>query len=173
MISEDLWDISAIEWDFFSSRQDSLYQLSQEWQAGDERFWSFEEILASLRRPEVRGYFVVARQESAATQGLESRPWRGFLLAEIGPFSGELLYVHVARGARRSGLGRALLTRLISDLKNIPNQEALFLEVRANNLAAQSLYRDLGFVEVGRRPKYYRNGEDALVLKLDFLAGPL
>jgi ribosomal-protein-alanine N-acetyltransferase len=173
MLSEELWDIRAIEWDFLPSIQDSLRQLAQQWLSGDEHFWSFEEILSSLHRPEVRGYFAVERQESGPIQTIESRQWHGFLLVEIGPFSGELLYIHVVRGARRSGLGRALLKRLISDLKNLPSQEALFLEVRANNLAAQSLYRESGFVDVGRRPKYYGNGEDALVLKLDFLAGPL
>ncbi|MCS6997720.1 MAG: GNAT family N-acetyltransferase, partial [Casimicrobiaceae bacterium] len=38
------------------------------------------------------------------------------------------------------------------------------LEVRVNNLAAQSLYRKFGFVEVGRRKRFYRDGEDALLM---------
>jgi len=39
------------------------------------------------------------------------------------------------------------------------------LEVRAGNTAAQALYRQFGFQEVGRRPKYYTdNREDALIM---------
>jgi [ribosomal protein S18]-alanine N-acetyltransferase len=39
------------------------------------------------------------------------------------------------------------------------------LEVRVSNVVAQNLYRKYGFVEVGRRRKYYRdNGEDALLM---------
>jgi len=41
------------------------------------------------------------------------------------------------------------------------------LEVRASNLAAQALYNNLGFVEVGRRPRYYKdNQEDALIMTM-------
>jgi ribosomal-protein-alanine N-acetyltransferase len=44
------------------------------------------------------------------------------------------------------------------------------LEVRANNLAAQNLYRQLGFEIVGNRPRYYRdNNEDALIMTVSGL----
>jgi ribosomal protein S18 acetylase RimI-like enzyme len=44
---------------------------------------------------------------------------------------------------------------------------AVFLEVRADNLGAQSLYKKLGFVEIAVRPKYYQpDGVDALVMTL-------
>ena len=39
------------------------------------------------------------------------------------------------------------------------------LEVRAGNQLAQALYQKLGFVDVGRRPRYYKdNQEDALIM---------
>ena len=41
---------------------------------------------------------------------------------------------------------------------------ALFLEVAADNVAAQALYRGTGFASVGRRKAYY-GGQDADVLK--------
>lgn len=44
--------------------------------------------------------------------------------------------------------------------------EKLWLEVHADNLPAQRLYKSLGFVEVGRRPKYYKDGGDALLFNL-------
>lgn len=46
--------------------------------------------------------------------------------------------------------------------------ERIILEVRASNLAAQSLYRTHGFTRIARIKDYYRNpGEDALVMQRD------
>jgi [ribosomal protein S18]-alanine N-acetyltransferase len=43
----------------------------------------------------------------------------------------------------------------------------LFLEVRESNEAAQRVYRERGFVVVGRRKSYYSAPvEDALVMRL-------
>ena len=42
------------------------------------------------------------------------------------------------------------------------------LEVRGGNEAAMSLYKKLGFREVGRRKGYYsKGGEDAVLMDLD------
>jgi ribosomal-protein-alanine N-acetyltransferase len=46
----------------------------------------------------------------------------------------------------------------------------MFLEVRPSNTAALALYASEGFVEIGRRPRYYRvrdGREDAVILALD------
>jgi ribosomal-protein-alanine N-acetyltransferase len=44
--------------------------------------------------------------------------------------------------------------------------DAAWLEVRAGNAAAIALYERFGFTTVGRRPGYYADGEDALVMCL-------
>jgi ribosomal-protein-alanine N-acetyltransferase len=44
--------------------------------------------------------------------------------------------------------------------------ERIWLEVHAQNAPALALYSHLGFNEVGRRPKYYRDGGDAVLLTL-------
>lgn len=44
--------------------------------------------------------------------------------------------------------------------------ERIWLEVHALNQAALGLYSNLGFIEVGRRAKYYRDGGDAVLLTL-------
>ena len=70
---------------------------------------------------------------------------------------------------RRQGLGSRLLTRALVSAREEGTVKAL-LEVRARHTTAQKLYRDLGFVEVGRRLKYYHdNDEDALLMTLDNL----
>lgn len=45
-------------------------------------------------------------------------------------------------------------------------QERIWLEVHAGNEPALGLYTHLGFSQVGRRPKYYRDGGDAILLTL-------
>jgi ribosomal-protein-alanine N-acetyltransferase len=42
----------------------------------------------------------------------------------------------------------------------------MFLEVATGNTAALALYRREGFVEVGRRCRYYADSSDALVLRV-------
>ncbi|PSP83255.1 ribosomal-protein-alanine N-acetyltransferase RimI, partial [Halobacteriales archaeon QH_8_68_33] len=42
------------------------------------------------------------------------------------------------------------------------------LEVRRSNDAARSLYEDFGFEHRNTVPRYYDNGEDALVMVRDF-----
>lgn len=77
----------------------------------------------------------------------------------------DVMNLAVAPDCRKKGIGRALMTALIAQLRS-RGVTALFLEVRVGNLPAQSLYQSLGFVEVGRRPKYYVNPiEDALILR--------
>jgi len=68
---------------------------------------------------------------------------------------------------RRQGIGRELLTHA---LKEAVQEGALraFLEVRAGNEAAMTMYHQMGFVEDGRRPRYYKdNGEDAILMSVD------
>jgi ribosomal-protein-alanine N-acetyltransferase len=69
---------------------------------------------------------------------------------------------------RRSGVGGQLVDCLIDYLRK--NQvSSLTLEVRASNDAAQALYENRGFIQVGRRTNYYANPkEDALILRKEW-----
>ena len=65
---------------------------------------------------------------------------------------------------RRHGYGKALLIDLMECASRL-GAHVMTLEVRENNLTAQGLYRDLAFVQEGRRPRYYDDtGEAALLL---------
>ena len=69
---------------------------------------------------------------------------------------------------RRCGIARRLVEQLMEELKQQGNY-CLSLEVRASNAPAIALYEKLGFSQVGRRPKYYRNPrEDALILRKEW-----
>jgi len=68
---------------------------------------------------------------------------------------------------RGKGYGRALVESAL-DHGRAAGALTAMLEVRRSNLAAQRLYRSLGFVQVGERPRYYGHPEeDALVLARD------
>lgn len=77
----------------------------------------------------------------------------------------DMMNLAVSPDYRQQGIGQALVNELTQHLKQ-NKVIALLLEVRASNHPAISLYEKLGFVQVGRRPKYYHNPrEDALILR--------
>lgn len=62
------------------------------------------------------------------------------------------------------GIGTGLLTGLLTEASRRGATEVL-LEVRADNPRAQQLYRRFGFEQIHLRPRYYRDGVDALVMR--------
>lgn len=66
---------------------------------------------------------------------------------------------------RRKGIAKTLLNQLIDGLFSLGVTQ-FFLEVRASNVPAITLYDGLGFKKIGVRQKYYENTEDALVYRL-------
>ncbi len=77
-----------------------------------------------------------------------------------------VLNVVVHPDARRRGLARTLLEKLIS-ISEQQGASMLSLELRVSNVPARKLYESLGFVEIGSRANYYAdNQEDAEVMAL-------
>ena len=75
--------------------------------------------------------------------------------------------IALAEAARGRGRGRALLRTLLDEASR-RGVAHVFLEVRADNPVAQSLYVSEGFFEIGRKPRYYQPDDvDAVVMKLD------
>ena len=89
---------------------------------------------------------------------------RGVILGLNLGSEAEITDVAVAPEHRRQGIGLALVKAFIGAItqRHVPS---VFLEVRAGNAAAISLYSGEGFNTVGRRSGYYSDGEDALVLR--------
>jgi ribosomal-protein-alanine N-acetyltransferase len=69
------------------------------------------------------------------------------------------------------GIGSALLTELIRESRRRHAADVL-LEVRADNPRAQQLYRRFGFEQIHVRPRYYRDGIDALIMRLQLHMAP-
>ena len=76
----------------------------------------------------------------------------------------EVLTIAVLPQARRQGIGRALLRAAEAEWTSGATAEA-FLEVRADNAGAKALYIGQGWVQVGERSRYYRDGCDAHILR--------
>lgn len=76
----------------------------------------------------------------------------------------DIIDVAVHKDFRRQGIGEKLIGKLIECCKNEDISE-INLEVRISNLAAQNLYKKMGFSEVGQRPNYYENRETAILMK--------
>jgi ribosomal-protein-alanine N-acetyltransferase len=76
-----------------------------------------------------------------------------------------LLNVAVQEGRRGRGIGRTLVEAVIGEARTT-QARTLFLEVRAANIAARRLYRQLGFRDLGIRRGYYGPGQDAIVMEL-------
>ena len=70
---------------------------------------------------------------------------------------------------RGLGYGKAI-TKALVQLAADSGMTWMTLECRRSNLVAQSIYRKLGFVDVGFRKRYYAdNNEDALLMALEKL----
>lgn len=116
--------------------------------------WSGEAFRSLLKQPEAVGVVAEAEGEIA-----------GYGLGRAVAGSGEILNIAVAPEWRRQGLGRAMLVALLQALGQRAVTE-VFLEVRASNTGALTLYRHHRFEAVGRRADYYRRPrEDALILR--------
>ncbi|GBR75619.1 putative acetyltransferase [Candidatus Termititenax persephonae] len=75
----------------------------------------------------------------------------------------QILDVYVRPEYRRQGLAKNALRELLAENKNLANA---YLEVRAANQPALSLYAKLGFARVGWRQAYYHNPvEDAVLMR--------
>jgi len=74
----------------------------------------------------------------------------------------ELQRIAVTPPARRTGVASALLD---ASVLLAEGADRMLLEVRADNAGALAFYAANGFVEVDRRPRYYKDGASAVVMR--------
>jgi len=105
--------------------------------------------------------FLVAERDDAVT---------GYAVADVTPNFGRdvghLKDIAVHPEARGEGIGRHLLRSTLVRLR-ATGAVVVKLEVRAGNTPAKRLYRSEGFEPLRRVPRYYQDGEDAVVMVLD------
>jgi ribosomal-protein-alanine acetyltransferase len=97
----------------------------------------------------------------------------GFLIGRSAADEFEILNMAVAPAHRRSGIGARLVKEALAWLRTA-RVRRVYLEVRASNEAAISLYSRIGFRPCGRRARYYTSPvEDAILLSLEVNRPPL
>lgn len=91
----------------------------------------------------------------------------GFAVGKVVGDLAELESIAVDVRMRRGGVGSALCEAVIGWCRG-EGAAAVELEVRSASGGAIGLYRELGFVAVGARPRYYREPmDDAVLMRLD------
>lgn len=111
-----------------------------------------------------------ALSEVMLSQGLFGQIITGFALSKIVADEAELFSIALDREVRGKGHAATLLSAHAAQLRRAGAQR-LFLEVAEDNAPALSLYRGMGFAEIGRRKGYYAahggNRRDALTMRFD------
>ncbi len=105
---------------------------------------------------------------------IESHPLEGFIVAEeagkiLGYLVGTLLMdearillLAVKEDRRRQGIGSMLVNEYVESVRG--RASMIRLEVRSQNLAAQTFYFKLGFRFIAMVNNYYRNGDNAYIM---------
>ncbi|HJP40746.1 MAG TPA: ribosomal protein S18-alanine N-acetyltransferase [Dehalococcoidia bacterium] len=138
-------------------KRDISATASLENRAFDES-WSATVFKSEFERNRLAHYFV------AETNG---HGGRGRILGFAGLWAmvnqAHVVAVGVEPHERRRGLARLLVCRLLQYARELGMADAT-LECRRSNEPARRLYRQFGFCEVGERKRYYRDGEDAVIM---------
>lgn len=87
----------------------------------------------------------------------------GMVIARKALDEAEILTICVAPDYRRRGVAQSLIKRMSESMKRA-KVEKIFLEVRADNAAARSLYMAAGYNRCGFRANYYSDGGNAIVM---------
>jgi len=142
-----------------ASDADAIAILEAECQGDDA--WS-----AALVRDGVTGDLPTIQYLVADADGTLN----GYAVASYAGDIAELQRIGVAIDARRQHIASDLLDAIVAQAPST-GADRMLLEVRADNKGALSFYAARDFVEIDRRARYYRDGVDAVVMRLPLIAG--
>jgi len=80
---------------------------------------------------------------------------------------GHIVSIAVLEEHRQKGIGKAIVEEALKGVKSKKCDE-LYLEVRCSNTGGVKLYENLGFIIKQRLKTYYRDGEDAFLMAIEF-----
>ncbi len=117
--------------------------------------WPQDSMALELAPSNDRHYFV-------ATDGEVVVAYAGINV--VAGHQSNVMTIAVTEQSRGRGLGRALMQKLV-DVATAQKSGEIFLEVRADNKAAQSLYLSMGFQQIDQRRGYYQpENIDAVIM---------
>ena len=125
----DLELIAGLEAEVFAEDPWTPYMIAEELSSPASRYW-------------------IATDESGDVVGYGG--------AKVGGDQADVMTIGVRAHARGQGIGATILDALLAWSREAGARE-IFLDVRPSNESAIHLYETRGFVEIGRRPRYFRN----------------
>jgi ribosomal-protein-alanine N-acetyltransferase len=144
------------------SEHDLIEVVEIEQQSGLSR-WGWGAYYAELQSSN-RIFMIVARWTRQPVSS--DSTIAGYIVARLAADEMHINNVAVREIERRRGIGSALLNHVIFQAKK-KGARVAFLEVRAGNTAALTLYEKCGFKVIARRDDYYSDPrEDALVMSM-------
>ena len=126
---DDLELFAALEAEVFAEDPWTPYMIAEELSSPASRYW-------------------IAADESGDVVGYGG--------AKVGGDQADVMTIGVRAHARGQGIGATILGELLAWSREAGARE-IFLDVRPSNEGAIGLYESRGFVEIGRRPRYFRN----------------
>lgn len=130
--------------------------------------WNSAQILDELSRADRTWW---AAYEVTNTQKRAANPQEDRLVGYAGGWivDGQVQILKIASDPafRRKGVAKELIGRVALDARDLGAHE-MTLEVRVSNTGAHAFYEKLGLKNIGKRPRYYSDKEDAFIF-----TGPL
>ena len=121
--------------------------------------WNEDDFIRCLRQRNCIG--MVAEQDEQVV---------GFMIYELHKNRLHILNFAVAKEARRRGIGRAMISKLLSKLSH-ERRNRIMLEVRETNLDAQLFFKGLGFRAISVLRDFYDDTvEDAYLMQYRYKA---
>ena len=143
-------DITKIQ--IYAMTFDDLNMLKDNLKTYFDDFWTFEILKEEIANNNSKYLVLLYDGQIACFGGIK------IILDEA-----NLMNIVTKKQMRHNGFANFLLDELISISKK-EKCSTITLEVNENNLPAINLYKKFGFTEVGRRKKYYRNGDTAILM---------
>lgn len=131
---------------------DSIYRIE------DKVFhcnsWSYEMIRVELLDGKINGKTWVLNIHNNII---------GYCMVRFGPDEVHIINMAIDTKFQQNGYGKKLIHHI---LEETPINSFVFLEVKRSNFQAISLYLNVGFEKIQIRNKYYSDGADAIVMRL-------
>lgn len=119
--------------------------------------WSEDDFIRCLRQRNCIG--MVAEQDDKVV---------GFMIYELHKNRLHILNFAVSTSARRSGVGKAMIAKLLGKLSH-ERRNRIMLEIRETNLEAQLFFKDIGFKAISVLRDFYEDtDEDAYLMQFRY-----
>lgn len=124
--------------------------------------FSYNDLLTFIEGDQYSRFFVIEYRNMVV----------GFYIYWITFDSASVIQIALDPRFQRRGFGKLAMIEIIKDCYSERVQN-ITLEVREHNIAAQKLYKSVGFEEILMKEHYYSNGDNALYMirKVDIING--